>query len=70
MLSDLFLGGPHLDCEAASDANADGGFDVADPTFVIQFQFLEGAPPPAPYPNCGTSPGQEAADCFSYPTCP
>jgi hypothetical protein len=69
MLSDLFLGGVHLDCEAASDSNADGAYDVADPTFVIQFQFLEGSAPPAPYPDCGTTPSQEAADCFDYPIC-
>ncbi|MDE0959561.1 MAG: hypothetical protein OSB09_02150 [Planctomycetota bacterium] len=69
MLTDLFLGGPHLDCNGASDANGDGGFDVADPTFVIQYQFLEGPAPSAPYPSCGTTAGQEPADCTTYPSC-
>jgi len=69
MLSDLFLGGTHNDCDGANDANGDGGYDVADPTFVIQYQFLEGSAPPAPYPDCGTTPGQLAEDCNSYPPC-
>ena len=69
MLSDLFLGGPHTDCNGANDANNDGVYDTADPVFVINYQFLDGTMPSAPFPDCGIAANQQPIDCLAYPSC-
>lgn len=75
ILNDLFQGGPTTTgaggCDAANDANGDGGIDAGDATFIFMHQFMGGPNPPAPYPACGTFPGQLPApdDCDSYPAC-
>jgi len=73
ILNDLFQGGPTTttQCEAANDANGDSLIDASDATYIFLQQFLNGPNPPAPFPNCGTFPGQQPApaDCNNYPSC-
>jgi len=73
ILNDLFQGGPTttVNCEAANDANGDTMIDSSDATYIFMQQFLNGPNPPAPFPDCGTFPGQQPApdDCNSYPAC-
>jgi hypothetical protein len=59
LLSHQFRGGPEPPCLAACDANADGLVDISDPIHILLFSFLGGAPPPPPYPECGTDAGTE-----------
>lgn len=54
-------------CHNACDANDDGLFDTSDGVFIINYQFIDGPLPAAPFPNCGTEPG---ADCESFSSCP
>jgi hypothetical protein len=73
ILNDLFQNGPTTttQCEEANDANGDGLIDSSDATYIFLHQFMSGPNPPAPYPDCGTFPGQQPApaDCASYPAC-
>ena len=71
ILNDLFQGGPSIDCDAASDANGDGNLDSADAVYIFSYRFMGGSPPPAPFPDCGTFPGQLPApdDCNAYNGC-
>ena len=59
VLEGLFSGGS-IPCLAAADVNGDGGIDVADPVALFNYEFLGGAPPPAPFPSCGGDPVPEA----------
>jgi hypothetical protein len=58
--------GMGVNCGQALDATDDGRLDVADALFVLEHLFLDGPPPPAPYPE----PGIDATDPFTdYPGC-
>ena len=71
VLNALFQGGPSTDCDAASDANGDGNIDSTDAVYIFNWRFSGGPPPPAPFPDCGTFPGQLPApdDCNEYNAC-
>lgn len=56
IVSELFWGGPRTSCPAAADANRDGSVDVSDALYIILYRLDGGAPPPAPFPDCGTDP--------------
>ncbi|MBN1419640.1 MAG: hypothetical protein JXP34_12755, partial [Planctomycetes bacterium] len=62
ILNYLHAGGD-APCLASSDANADGAIDLADPVHLLAFLFADGAPPPPPYPSCGTADGALEAHC-------
>ncbi len=52
-----FLGGPEPACPAACDANGDGVIcgGTADIVYLAVYCFIDNsAPPPAPYPDCGS----------------
>jgi len=68
-LNFLFLGGVAIPCLDAADANDDGRLDVSDPVSVLDFLYLGDAPPPEPYPECGTDSTADALDCASS-ACP
>lgn len=58
LINDLFQGGPDPVCDDACDANDDagtkgGGINLADATYIFNYRFLEGLPPPAPFPAAG-----------------
>ena len=56
-------------CPEACDANGDGATNITDAVFGLVHLFLNGAEPPAPYPDCGSDPdlgntlGCEASGC-------
>ncbi len=59
-LNSLFGGGPAGGCSEACDANRDARLDSSDAVFILDFQFLDGPLPSAPYPECGNvGPGQD-----------
>ncbi|MCA8960292.1 MAG: hypothetical protein KDC38_07250 [Planctomycetes bacterium] len=54
-------------CLDACDADGDGALNIADPLYSLNFGFLGGPPPPAPFPSCAV--GATMLGCDSYP-CP
>ena len=67
-LGALFLpGATPLPCLQAADANDDGGVDIADPLYLLNFGFLGGPLPPAPYPACGGDPTIPLLSCDATP---
>ena len=68
LLNHLFLGAPAPSCADACDANDDGATDLSDASYLLGFLFLGGTPPPAPFPQCGEDPSDDALDCAS-PAC-
>ena len=62
VLGGLFSG-ETIPCLAAADVNGDGAVDVADPITLLNFGLLGGAPPPAPFPDCGSDPEPSTLDC-------
>jgi hypothetical protein len=52
----LFETGIAPSCPDAVDSNDDGFLDISDPVYLLFFLFLQGDPPPAPYPNAGDDP--------------
>jgi len=71
MLAALFIANdPYISCRDASDVNDDGGFDIADPITLLFRLFGGGAPPPAPFPDCGQDPTFDLLECVVHPGCP
>ncbi len=52
ILGYLFLGDPAR-CKEAMDIDAGGAIDLADAVALLTYQFLDGFPPRAPFPDCG-----------------
>jgi hypothetical protein len=50
-------------CLDAADANDDGGVNYADASYLINYLFVEGFPPPQPFPNPGFDPTPDTLDC-------
>ncbi len=71
----LFLGGvPTPSCLDACDANDSESFDITDGVYLINWQFLGTAPPPAPFgpfpAGCGfDTTGAGTLGC-QFPVCP
>lgn len=58
---------PYPLCVSACDANDDSSFNVADAVFTLLHLFVDGAKPPARYPNCGNDPTSPANPaCAAY----
>jgi hypothetical protein len=53
VLQALFEGETTLDCEAAADIDGNDAVELTDAVFLLNFLYLEGPEPPAPFPNCG-----------------
>ena len=72
MLYSLMLGGPASGCVDATDANDDGLHDISDIIYVLNYQFQNGGPPPAPGPTtCGIDmTPDDGIGCDSYGVCP
>lgn len=69
-LSQLFVPGTAASaCDDSTDANDDGAFDISDPIFLLTHLFQLGAPPSAPFPDCGPDPTSDALLCATSP-CP
>ena len=50
----LFAAGEAPPCDAACDAEANGVLEVADVFVMLNYYFLGGPPPSAPFPECGS----------------
>ena len=48
-----FVDGPCPSCLDAADFNDDGRINISDPSYLLNWRFLGGAPPPPPFPDCG-----------------
>ncbi|MBN1419864.1 MAG: PKD domain-containing protein, partial [Planctomycetes bacterium] len=55
ILNYLFNDGP-MTCIDAADVDDDGRAIIADPIRLVYHIFVQGPPPPAPYPGCGADP--------------
>ena len=68
LLAHLFLG-RSLCCEESADINIDGKLDTSDATYHLHWQFLGGAPPAEPWPDCAHVPASARLSCEKQ-TCP
>ena len=69
LLDHLFASAP-IDCSDACDVNDDGLIDIADAIASLSFLFSLGAPPAAPFPDCGSDPTADVLGCDSFSPCP
>ncbi len=53
-------------CLAACDANGDGDVNIDDAMFNLNYTFIGGPPPPAPFPGCASV---GPVDCAEYNAC-
>ncbi|MCI0650498.1 MAG: carboxypeptidase-like regulatory domain-containing protein [Planctomycetes bacterium] len=63
ILMGLFANGPLPACRDIIDANDDGQTDISDPLWVLVFLFAQGPAIPAPYPDPGVDPSDDALPC-------
>lgn len=60
-----------ISCEVAADVDGNGVLNLVDVVYIGYYLFANGAPPVAPFPNCGLNPtGVPDLGCSSYPACP
>ncbi len=70
ILETLFSGGIAFDCERAADVNDSNVVDLADAVILLTYLFLEGSPPPAPFPSCGFDMTPDLLSCGAFDACP
>ena len=58
-----FLNPDRATCQDSSDTNDDGRIDVSDPVFLLNYLFLGGEAPPAPFPGRGADPTRDSLGC-------
>ncbi len=63
VLFSLFLDGELPSCLDAADADDSGSLDVTDAIYAIQHLFLQGPPPPPPFPDCGRDASDDGLNC-------
>lgn len=68
ILGYLFNGQP-MNCLDAADFDDDGAVNLVDPISLLSYGFVQGPPPAAPFPGCGSDPTADAIDC-AVPPCP
>ena len=59
----LFQGGEQLECADAADVNDDGEVNLSDAAYLLIHLFRGGAPPPAPFPQCGSDTTPSVLSC-------
>ncbi|MGA1201635.1 MAG: DUF1028 domain-containing protein [Planctomycetota bacterium] len=63
-LDHLFrLDGPDVPCREACNIGGGDRLDLADPIWMLNYFFGLGAPPPAPFPGCGSDTDPAVVDC-------
>ena len=67
-LNYLFVNGPAGSCGDGRDFNDDGAQNLGDFIYLASHLFLQGAPPPPPYPACGSV--VPPFDCGMFDACP
>lgn len=71
LLTRLFGATPGgFDCERAADVNDSNVVDISDAVILLTYLFLEGSPPPAPFPACGSDTTPDLLGCSSFAACP
>ncbi len=63
-LSYLFLGEAAPSCLDRLDADDDGEVVITDPIYLLSYMFLGDSPPPAPFPEPGMDPTDDALPCL------
>jgi hypothetical protein len=66
---DLCMQGGPFSCWDAADVNDDGYWMITDCTYLYDYVFSSGPPPPAPFPNCGPDPTPDGSGCDEFPPC-
>lgn len=61
--------GCELACLDASDVDDNGEVNISDAIYSLAAQFSGGPPPPAPFPECGVDPTQDALGCDCHEFC-
>jgi uncharacterized protein YjdB len=69
VLNELFLSGERVACRKACDCNADGSINLVDPMYCVEYQFLHGPLPPAPFPACGLEATETDLECPESKVC-
>jgi len=69
LLHYLLIEGPSPRCSDACDINDDGMLDISDGIYALGGLFGVGAPPLAPYPDCGHDETADSLRC-EMPPCP
>ncbi len=72
IVNELVRQGPKTACQDAADANDDGLIDLSDAMYLIQWRFLAGPQPKAPFPKCGPDAEVDGLSCpkGSVKACP
>ncbi len=63
LLQALFGGGLRIRCSDAADADDSGRVELTDAVYLLNHLFRRGAPPPAPFPDCGVDPTRDSLGC-------
>lgn len=66
----LFVNLPVGSCVDACDFNDDGFMDISDMIYLVNYIFLMGPPPPAPWMICGLDATPDSLDCAEFDLCP
>jgi hypothetical protein len=51
------------------DGNDDGRVDLSDAVWMLDYTFLNGAPPPDPFLDCGQDPTGDPLGCEAFADC-
>ena len=65
----LFQGGGGISCQDAADVDDNGAIEIADGISLLNYLFRQGSPPPAPFPDCGNDPSDDALGCDRHEGC-
>ena len=68
LFSEIFGSTPTSLCPRSGDVNADDLRDISDVITLLEALLGQGAPIPAPFPDCGTAPA--SIPCTSLSNCP
>ena len=58
----MFNGRP-VRCVDAADIDDNGTVEITDALYIVEYLFLKGARPPAPFPDPGVDPTEDALGC-------
>jgi hypothetical protein len=59
----LFLGAPTFTCADAADVDDDAVVNISDPVRLLNYLFLGGPAPAAPFPEGGRDPSLDSLRC-------
>lgn len=65
-----FLGTGCAACADAADVDDDGQSDITDVVYILNYLFLGGVNPPAPFEACGSDATEDELTCESFSPCP